>query len=244
MSVERKNNVVATQFRNIGNQFYNKRNLFEALLNYNHSLCFAEIGTDAVGIGYANRCATYMEMHQYTLALQDIHLARQFNYPEEKLEKLREREKTCTREIENWTPKKYDHPLDFFKLSYDAKKKYPGIVDCLALRNNTQFGNHVVTTKALKTGDVIAIEDPIFTSANEDARLYRCSYCFKDNFLKLFPCTFCTKGLLMPHILYIDCALKENIFLFLQQCFAPRAANIKHWARCISSNAMSPALQE
>ncbi|KAG4075380.1 hypothetical protein HA402_003171 [Bradysia odoriphaga] len=195
MSVEKKNNAVALKLRNIGNQLFTKNDFFEALLKYNHSLCFAEQGTEAVGLAYANRSAVYIEMQQFHLCLEDIQLARQFNYPADKLEKLQRREEECHAAIENWKPNPYDNPFNFFKLSYASNNKYPGIVDCLTLSNNKKFGNHLVTTKTLKTGDIICIEEPVFTAANVDARLYRCSYCFKDSSMKLFPCTGCTKAM-------------------------------------------------
>lgn len=155
MDIQRKNNTEAKKLRDLGNKHFQERDFFDALLKYNHSLCFAEIGTEAVGMAYANRSAVYIEMKQFDMCLKDIQLARRSNYPIEKLEKLKQREEACVTAIENWKPNSYDNPLNFFKLSYAANKKYPGIVDCLVLRNNKKFGNHLVTTKTLRTGDII-----------------------------------------------------------------------------------------
>lgn len=195
MSVEKKNNAHALKLRTLGNEQFQKKEFFDALLKYNHSLCFAEQGTEYLGIAYANRSATFLEMKQYELCRMDIQLARKHNYPIEKMEKLNRREEICNAEIQRYVPSPYDNPFNFFKLSYAANEKYPGIVDCLALSNNKKYGNHLITTKTLRTGDIIGIEEPIFTAANADARLYRCSYCFKDCSLSLLPCTGCTKGM-------------------------------------------------
>lgn len=189
-----KNNKEATKLRNFGNDHFEKNEFFEALLKYNHSLCFAEPGSDCVGLAYANRSAVYFEVKEFDKCIENIELARNSNYPSDKLKKLIEREESCITLMKTFVPNPDDNPFNFFKLSYPPNRRYPGIVDCLALNNNQKFGNHIVTKQALKTGDIIGIEDPIFTAASPDARLHRCSYCFKDNLLHLLPCNGCTSG--------------------------------------------------
>jgi hypothetical protein len=45
----------------------------------------------------------------------------------------------------------------------------------------------VVATRDLKTGDIIAIEEPDFAALNSAARLYRCHYCMKDQLMNFIP---------------------------------------------------------
>lgn len=194
MSHQKKSNALAEQFRNEGNAFCRQQNYFDALMQYNQSLCFAETGTAAVGLAFANRSAVYIKLNQFYLCLENIQLARKHKYPVDSLEKLDQREKEC-RELMKTLKPNPDHDIfKFFKLSYPANKKYPGIAGCLELRNDPKFGNHLITTQNLKPGDVIAIEEPTFMTPSAGARLHRCSYCYKDNLFHMLPCLKCTKG--------------------------------------------------
>lgn len=83
---------------------------------------------------------------------------------------------------------------DFFQLSYPPNEKIPFIVEGLELNENDQFGRHIITTKELKAGDIVAIEEPFFKTINEDVIKIRCSNCLKSNALSLIPCGSCTAG--------------------------------------------------
>jgi SET and MYND domain-containing protein 4 len=190
----KKNNSLAKKYRNAGNDHFRKQEYFEALMLYNRSLCVAEKGSESIPIAFANRSAVYIKLNQFDLCLENIQLARKFNYPAEKMEKLNSRENECKEMMKTKTPNPDDDPFNYFKLSYPANQKYPQIVDCLELRNNKKFGNYVVTTRDLKTGDIIAIEEPTYKSPNSSARLHRCGYCFKDQLMNLFPCSGCAMG--------------------------------------------------
>lgn len=190
----KKNNSLAKKFRNVGNDHFRKQEYFEALMLYNRSLCVAETGSESIPIAYANRSAVYVKLKHFDVCLENIQLARKFNYPAEKMEKLNKREEECIELMKTEKPNSDDNPFNYFKLSYLPNEKHPQIVDCLELRNNKKFGNYVVTTRELKTGDIIAIEEPTYKAANSGARLYRCAYCFKDALLNLFPCSGCSMG--------------------------------------------------
>lgn len=128
-----KNNSIAEKLRNDGNKFFGEQEYFKALLSYNHSLCFAETGTDSVGLAFANRSATYFKMNRFELCLENIELAKKHDYPADRIKKLDKRELECTNLMKTDTPDP-DDVLNFFKLSYPANKKYPQMVDCLELR--------------------------------------------------------------------------------------------------------------
>lgn len=194
MSSKMKNNVLADKFRASGTQSYRECKYFDALLDYNHSLCFAEPGTEQMGLAYANRSAAYIELGQFDLCLYNIHQAKVSNYPSDRMFFLVEREKKCKKLMKRQKLNLFDDPFNFFKLSYPVNLKYPEIAECIELQHNKKFGRYLVTTKDLKTGDVIAIEDPSFTLAHSGVHLHRCSYCCKDVRLNLFPCAKCSKG--------------------------------------------------
>lgn len=192
----KKNNSLAKKYRNAGNDLFRKQEFFDALMLYNRSLCVAETGSESISVAYANRSAVYIKLKHFDLCLENIQRARDSNYPAEKMEKLNKREEECKELMKTEKPNPDDNPFNFFKMSYPASKKNPQLVDCLELRNNKKFGNYVVSTRDLKTGDVIAIEEPIsYKASNSSARLYRCGFCFKDQLMNFFPCSGCAMGM-------------------------------------------------
>jgi SET and MYND domain-containing protein 4 len=160
---------------------------------YNRSLCTAENGCESISMAFANRSAVYLKLNQFDLCLQNIQLARDCNYPAEKMEKLDKREEECKELMKTLKPNPDDDPFNYFKLSYPASEKYPQIVDCLEVKTDKK-GKHVVATRDLKAGDVIAIEEPMMAKVNFAARLHRCDYCMKDQLMNLIPCPGCAHG--------------------------------------------------
>lgn len=194
MNSNQKNNQISDLLRTLGNKSFAKSKYFNALLYYNHSLCFAKPESTQISFAYANRSAVYLNLRQLELCLHNIELAKLSNYPSDKMEKLIEREEQCKELMKTSKSNPDDDPFNFFKLSYPANEKYPGIVDCLELRNNRKFGNYFITTKDLKAGDVIGIEEPSFSHSNAGSRLHRCFHCCDDVLLNLLPCHGCSKG--------------------------------------------------
>jgi SET and MYND domain-containing protein 4 len=192
--MDRKNNSLAKKYRNAGNVHFRDLQFFEALMVWNRSLCVAENGSESIPIAYGNRSAVYLRLKLFDQCLENIRLARKFNYPQEKMEKLNKREEECKKMMETEISNPDHDPFNYFKLSHPPSKENPEIVDCLELRNNKKFGNHVVTTRDLKTGDVIAMEVPFFKAGNTSARHYRCNFCLKDPLMNLLPCTGCAMG--------------------------------------------------
>jgi tetratricopeptide (TPR) repeat protein len=183
----------AERLRNEGNSKFNSSKFYEALICYNKSLCNSTQQLANLGLAYANRSAVYLEMKQVDKCLQNIELARAHGYANEA--KLNERQEKAEKlkEIQSKDPQ--NDPANFFKLSYPPNEKYPSIVDCLKVRENREFGRHVVTNRALNPGDIIAIEEPIFKAIDEGARYERCSNCLKSNLMSFIPCDgYCTFG--------------------------------------------------
>lgn len=188
MEVE-KNEKFAEQYRNEGNQHYMKGEFFKALESYNKSLCFAK--SSQLSLAYSNRSAVYFEMKRYEKCLENIQLARENNYPVDKLPILQEREQKCLKMLES-KPDEFDNTMHFFKLSYPPNKKIPFIADCLELHEDEKFDRHIITNKDLVVGDIIAIEEPFYKFLNRSVSYKRCSYCLKSSLLSLVPCPSCT----------------------------------------------------
>lgn len=197
-----KSNVQSEALRGDGNKFYSQRKFHDALLKYNESLCFAEPGSEHLGLAYANRSAVYFEMKFFERCLKNIEMAKMNNYPEKSFEVLRKREEKCNEMVKNQSEKLSD-PWNFFKLSYPPNKKLPFIANCLEVDCNEQFGRFIVTNRQLNVGDVIAIERPFcsvllaespFVEIPASNILQNCTNCLKANYLDLIPCETCCKG--------------------------------------------------
>ena len=157
-----KNNEIANALRSGGNIAFSNRNFFDALVLYNHSICLSIPGSLSMSLAFSNRSAVYFRTTNYENCLNNIELAKQNNYPEEKLKKLKERECLCLRLLKEIEPNPQDDPWTFFKLSYSSNPKIPFIIDCLELTEGENNNHSIKTNKSLKFGDIVSIEPPFF----------------------------------------------------------------------------------
>lgn len=191
----------AEKTRHEGNKLFVQKSYFDALLKYNESLCYAEQGSEAIGLAYANRSAVYVEMKLFENSLHNIKLARQNGYPDKNVQILDKRTEKCLQQIETGgSVRKDDDPFDFIKLSHDINSKLPFVSNSLELRRSEKFGRYIVTNRDLKVGDIVAIEKPHFKIIKTDSRYdgcdemnkyQRCAYCLRSNLLDLIPCSTC-----------------------------------------------------
>lgn len=202
-----KSNERAEKTRNKGNKLFVEKSYFDALLNYNESLCYAECGSEAIGLAYANRSAVYYEMKLFDNCLRNIELARHNGYPPKNIQILDKRAQKCLQQIENGGEvKRDDDPFDFIKLSNEINTSLPFVSNSLQLRRSEKFGRYIVTSKDLKVGDIVAIEQPYFKVIKTDSRYegceelnkyQRCTYCLRSNLLDLIPCATCSSSKLI-----------------------------------------------
>lgn len=187
----KKNNKSANELRLKGNQHYKSSKFYDALVCYNKSLCHAIPGSEEFSLAFSNRSAVYMELGEYDLCLENIQLAIDCGHPEEKLKKLIERREKCLDFLEVLERDPRGNPWNFFKLSHPPNKKIPFVVDCIKLRESKKFGRHLITTRALKAGDIICIEEPFHKFNLNSSRFTNCANCLKSDKLNLFPCCEC-----------------------------------------------------
>lgn len=134
-----KNSEMAKEFREEGNNSYKEGKMFEALVNYNKSLTFAEPFSDEISLNYANRSAVYQYTKQYELCLQNIELARLSGYV--KKDVLDARESKCIDAIAKGVASTDEE----FKLSHPANPKIPFASCHLKLAESETFGRHIIT---------------------------------------------------------------------------------------------------
>lgn len=189
-----KNNIEAVKFLLNGNFLFEKGRHCEALLSYNRSLCLAELGTEIASVCYGKRSLVYFDLKEYELCLANIEWAIQ-NQSTNGAVKFDDLKSKCFQLMKTHRHAPDEDPLNFFKLSYTANKKLPCLSDCLELRVNKKFGRHIISTRNLNVGDIVAVTDFSFIFFDKRARLHHCSHCTKSSTkLNLIPCTKCAKG--------------------------------------------------
>lgn len=186
-----KSNEIAFKCRLKGNELFKDRKYFSALYSYNESLCFSEASTESLGLSFANRSAVYLEIGENDHCVENINLAKAFDYPECQRSKLEARLERCS--AKRGQKKIYRHPLS---VSLKTNSQYPFIADCLHLKRSVQFGRHIITDKTLKTGEIIAIERPFSALLLPHHTQTRCTNCLGGFQMNLLPCSGCTHGMM------------------------------------------------
>lgn len=208
-----KNEIISTDFKNLGNESYNKKYFQEAIINYNKGLCNADSDIQ-LSLLYANRSAAYFEVKRFKECIENIELAKLYGYPKEKLSKLILRENNCKKLMQqNITFEDEEASKNFFQLTYKSNEKVPFIIDGVQLKYSDQFGRYLTTKRYLKAGDIIAIEDPFlkWIDRESEMRFQRCATCLGHNNLNLIPCEKCSQGLLLE---FSKLEILSKIYLF------------------------------
>ena len=196
--IKDKSDKEAEEFRAIGNSWFNKKVWFSALLNYNKSIVLAKTKSVA-SLSYANRSAVYLEIGRYNDCLENIQLAIENEYPEDKMSTLINREIKC-KELMSQEEDHIVDPWEVFKLSYPANENVPWIANCVEVRRTEKYGRGIYATQDLKAGDVICIEEFAFNYIDDKDLYIRCYNCAKANGLNLIPCDQTGKHHLNPRI--------------------------------------------
>lgn len=217
-----KSNERAEKTRNEGNKMFVQKSYFDALLKYNESLCYAEEGSEAIGLAFANRSAVYYELKLFEKSLHNIKLARNNGYPQKNFPILDKRIEKCLEQIEaGGEVKKDDDPFNFIKLSNEINTKLPFVSNSLELRRSEKFGRYIVANRDLKVGDIVAIEKPHFKIIKSDSRYdgceemnkyQRCAFCLRSNLLDLIPCPTCAfSKLMICWSFFLDSNITRNL---------------------------------
>lgn len=186
-----KSNSAADELRIAGNREYKVRRYREALTFYNKSICNAVPGSREFSLAVANRSAVYMEIDEFELCLENIKLAVDCGYPEAKIDTLVERQEKCLDLLEAADPVKHEN---FFKLKHPLNPKINFVIDAIELCESEKFGRHLITNRALKTGEIVCIEEPFHKFIMNEARFTNCANCLKSEKLNLFPCLKCNNS--------------------------------------------------
>lgn len=170
-----------------GDDFFAESKFYDAIISYNKALCFAPNKSVEKFESFLARSKVYLRLGKFEKCLENINLARFCSFESKSADKLKEIEEKC-RNLKNENSFVDEDPWNFFKLSHEAHEKVPFVASCLKPHDTWKYGRCVITTKSLKTGDVVAIEEPLFKMLNKNSRLSRCAGCLKWNQGSLIPC--------------------------------------------------------
>lgn len=167
--------------------------MFLNLLQINEKL--AQTRTEKSTTHFLLRAICYRLLGFYHKAFQNIQLASDYGAPASIVTGQRDKV-ACEikREMKDFHRESKEEDYTFFKLSYEPNEKIPALASCIALRENDEFGRHIITNRDLKAGDIVGITEAFFKSFHREALYYQCSYCFKQNLLDLIACPFCMLG--------------------------------------------------
>lgn len=188
-SIKLKSDEKSKEFLLRASDLQSEQKYSEALVELNRSLCYAT-SDEQLGLIFAIRAVIFFEIKRFKKSHENLRLAKTHGYRGEILEI----EDECAEKLN--CESNDEDPWNFFKISLPTNKKIPFIAESLKLSETWKYGRSIVTEKALKTGDIVIIEEPFFKMPNKDIRYKRCANCMKSNQLSLLPCTqhFCVSS--------------------------------------------------
>lgn len=184
-----KSDKVAEKHRKLGCQHFSRKENFDALVEFNKSLCFAVPRSVPMAATYANRSEVYFQLKLYENCLGNIELALDSGCSRSDTAKLLNYKKLCRQLMRDDC--KQQSPWDTFKLSCNPHQDVPFLSNCLNVRSVPGVGQKFTVNQELKSGDFIAIIDGASKLINPLARHLRCSWCLRDAKLDLLPCRWC-----------------------------------------------------
>jgi hypothetical protein len=120
--------------------------------------------------------------------LYRIKLARESDYPASKIEKLNKRQQKCEKIMEINDPEPEEDLRHYIKLSHSANEKIPWMIEDLEMRTTEKYGREIYTTRDLRAGEIICIEDTKLNLLDFDGFYKCCNNCTKTSMMNLIPC--------------------------------------------------------
>ncbi|KAJ8974015.1 hypothetical protein NQ317_006485 [Molorchus minor] len=189
---DRKCNGLAETLRQKGNEMFKLRKDREALENYTKSIASAEEFSEHLALAYANRSAVLFEKGLFEECLRDIDRALENNYPIKLKSKIIARQEKAKTLKTDQIRTSHFQPIP--QIPEDQKNE---LIDCasdaLKIKYEDGIGRHVVATRDISIGEVVAVEKPFCHILIE--RIYdHCHECLKLCY-NLIPCWNCTQAM-------------------------------------------------
>ncbi|XP_001842438.2 SET and MYND domain-containing protein DDB_G0273589 [Culex quinquefasciatus] len=220
---------VAAKLRQQGNRLYMAKKYEEALKKYNESLCFAEAGSEQVGMGFANRSAVYHEQGEFEFALANIALARKHNYPVNLMPKLLARERSCRDKLDDGQSKGTG-PFPRMDLNVSVNPKIPCVADGIRMKVYDEFGRGMVAERDFQAGTVILDEKAALAITTLETRYSHCGRCVKQLTYSLIPCPGCVSTLYCSE----ECLREDERFAHRFECaIADKIRNVLEYSSIV-----------
>lgn len=185
-----KDDGMAIRCRQAGNRAFSCLQFEPALGQYNRSICFAEPGSEQLGLGFGCRSALYFELGEYEFALYNIELAKRHNYPEKLLPKLLAREANCKERIDEGHSKGAV-PVSKLDINVDANRCIPILANGIDMTQYEDMGRGLVAVHDFNAGDLILNEKIELCFGSFERSYSNCAHCGAEFRSSLIPCPGC-----------------------------------------------------
>ncbi|XP_060523174.1 SET and MYND domain-containing protein 4-like [Cylas formicarius] len=190
--VDGKSSELSVEYRQKGNQAFKRKLSVEALEFYTKSILFSPGSSENLALAYANRSAVLFENRLYEECIADINRALKSGYPE----KLKAKIETRMEKAKSLKPAQFK--VEFCTPAPNISKEFENSrIQCassaIAIKNSPSQGRHVVATRDIDPGEILAVETP-FCSFLVDDFYTNCHQCLKLCY-NLVPCEWCTQAL-------------------------------------------------
>ncbi|GLV34734.1 Ecto-5'-nucleotidase 2 [Carabus blaptoides fortunei] len=158
--------------------------------HYNKSVAYAK-SNEIVAYAYANRSAVLFQNKLYKECLIDIEYAFENGYPEHLHTKLNERRDKAQKQLEESeeSPKE-DYFTQVPSIEENCNEKFECASDRIEMKCTEDMGRHLIATKKIEPGDIIAVEKPYTNILLYNFYLTHCHHCLLISY-NLVPCCKC-----------------------------------------------------
>ncbi|XP_063922985.1 SET and MYND domain-containing protein 4-like [Zophobas morio] len=189
-----KCDIRASALRKLGNVQFQNKNDKDALKLYTQSLSFAK-SDEEVSFAYGNRSAALFYMGFYEECLEDIDRAFKHGYSESRSAKLFKRKEDATKAYSSRKKvvkvKTYEIPQSEMNPSIQSAR------NCIEIQTNEKYGRHIVASRDIAIGEVLAVDKPYAVALHTDIssdRFLFCHECLKHCY-NVIPCLNCNEAL-------------------------------------------------
>ncbi|RZC39060.1 uncharacterized protein BDFB_003803 [Asbolus verrucosus] len=182
-AIDTKNDIIAADYRNKGNDQFQLGNSLEAVEHYNNCIAMAK-SKEILALAYADRSEVFFTLCMRKECLEEIERALASGYPDEvQMAGRRERIQQLQESANNY----YEEVPEIIA-------KHPTIQsasDCVRIGES---GRCVVATRDIDIGEVIAVEKPYTSAVFPNDNLFYCHHCSKLCY-NMIACEHCTQAL-------------------------------------------------
>ncbi|KYQ55708.1 SET and MYND domain-containing protein 4 [Trachymyrmex zeteki] len=191
-----KNTKESEKLREKGNKVFvtgvlNDTTCMDALKLYTKSIAFAPYPSEQLARSYANRSAVLFKLGLYSECIQDIDRALALNYPDNLRVKLYLRKTECLMIMGNHSVDDTLKEAQYWLDKMSIHDTIPCASDAVAIKYNERYGRHVVATRKIHPGEVIAVEKPYTLILVQENVQTHCSNCLRVCWANI-PCNYCT----------------------------------------------------